>query len=116
MHRLVATAFVHNPRPDIFTVVDHIDHCKTNNHYTNLRWLSPRLNCIWQKGLCVRLTQSGKWQSKVAGFPTKVCKSKEGAIQRSRELKERKFDKEYFAELKSEPKFRNVGTQCTLIA
>jgi len=39
VHRLVAEAFVKNPRPDIFDLVDHIDHNKSNNHCTNLRWV-----------------------------------------------------------------------------
>ena len=45
-HRMVAKLFVSNPRPDIFTVVDHIDRDRTNNHFKNLRWLSPELNSL----------------------------------------------------------------------
>ena len=44
VHRLVAKAFVKNPRPDLFDQVDHIDHNRSNNHYTNLRWLDSELN------------------------------------------------------------------------
>jgi hypothetical protein len=44
VHRAVAEAFVENPRPDIFDMVDHIDHDKSNNHCTNLRWLDAELN------------------------------------------------------------------------
>ena len=46
IHRLVALAFVPNPRPDIFTHVDHIDGNQFNNHYTNLRWLTHQLNLL----------------------------------------------------------------------
>lgn len=43
IHRLVAEAFV--PHPDAErNVVDHIDGNKTNNNYTNLRWVTIREN------------------------------------------------------------------------
>ena len=45
LHRLVAELFVKNPRPDIFDKVDHIDGNRSNNHYTNLRWVDNQLNC-----------------------------------------------------------------------
>jgi len=44
VHRMVATAFVHNPDPETFTVVDHIDGDKLNNHYTNLEWVTQSEN------------------------------------------------------------------------
>lgn len=42
--RIVAIAYVPNPRPDIFTLVDHIDGNVRNNAHTNLRWVNRRLN------------------------------------------------------------------------
>lgn len=42
VHRLVALAFCDNPFG--LETVDHIDNCKDNNHYTNLRWLSREDN------------------------------------------------------------------------
>jgi hypothetical protein len=39
IHRLVATAFVKNPNPSKYHVVDHIDNNKLNNDYANLQWL-----------------------------------------------------------------------------
>jgi hypothetical protein len=44
LHHLVANAFVHNPRPDIFKQVDHIDRDKSNNAASNLRWVNCKLN------------------------------------------------------------------------
>ena len=49
LHRLVADLFVKNPRPDIFDKVDHIDGDRSNNHYTNLRWVDNQLNCANRK-------------------------------------------------------------------
>ena len=58
MHRLVATLFVKNPRPDIFDWVDHIDRNPENNHWTNLRWVSAELNHMNREGVPCGLFQS----------------------------------------------------------
>lgn len=42
VHRLVAKAFV--PNPDNLPVIDHVDHDRTNNKASNLRWLTQRDN------------------------------------------------------------------------
>ena len=44
VHRLIASAWVKNPRPDIYIYVDHIDQDPQNNHPDNLRWITHSLN------------------------------------------------------------------------
>ena len=51
IHRLVALAFVHNPRPDIFLEVDHVDRNPNNNNASNLRWLTHQLNLMNNGGV-----------------------------------------------------------------
>ena len=43
IHRLVAKVFCENPNNEI--EVDHIDRDPANNHFSNLRWVSPSINC-----------------------------------------------------------------------
>jgi hypothetical protein len=47
-HRLVARAFVANPRPALFGEVDHVNGTRTDNRACNLRWVNSRLNHLNQ--------------------------------------------------------------------
>ena len=44
-HRLVALMFVHNPDPEHFIEIDHINHEPSDNHISNLRWTDRATNC-----------------------------------------------------------------------
>lgn len=43
VHRLQG-CFIKNPDPDNKIQVDHIDQDRTNNHRSNLRWVTPQEN------------------------------------------------------------------------
>ena len=42
VHRLVAMAFVENPNN--YTIINHIDGVKNNNHFSNLEWCTYSMN------------------------------------------------------------------------
>lgn len=44
VHRLVAMAFVPNSDPKRLIHIDHLDMDKTNNHYSNLEWVTQEEN------------------------------------------------------------------------
>jgi hypothetical protein len=44
LHRLIAEQFVQNPDPARFTVIDHLNHNRTDYRVENLRWTSQKHN------------------------------------------------------------------------
>lgn len=50
-HRLVAEAFVNNPNPTKYNIINHKDEDKTNNIYTNLEWCDKSYNVRY--GSCI---------------------------------------------------------------
>jgi len=47
VHRIVAELFVDKPNCDSPLEVNHIDYNRSNNHYTNLEWVSHIDNVLW---------------------------------------------------------------------
>lgn len=54
VHRLVAEAFI-GKCPDEMSQVNHIDEDKTNNHFTNLEWCTPKYNTNYGTSLQRRI-------------------------------------------------------------
>ena len=50
VHRLVAIAFVHNPKPDEYNVVNHKDEDPSNNKADNLEWCTQKYNVNYGTG------------------------------------------------------------------
>lgn len=46
IHRMVAELYVNNPKPNVYTQVNHIDHDPTNNHKDNLEWCDHSQNML----------------------------------------------------------------------
>ena len=44
IHRLVASTFLINPNPNLYNVVNHIDHNPENNNFSNLKWVTQAEN------------------------------------------------------------------------
>ena len=100
VHRLVAQAFVHNPRPDIFNVVDHIDHKRGNNCAANLRWLNTQLNCYSRKGKCVSKNRN-KWTVRLSRVYYGRFENYDEAVEFAEKCKKERFEKAYAEALKS---------------
>jgi len=49
-HRLIALQFIPNDDPEHKTEVDHINHDRSDNHLSNLRWVNHSNNCINKTG------------------------------------------------------------------
>ena len=101
VHRLIALAFVYNPRPDIFLVVDHINRDPLDNRPCNLRWLTQQLNAVNNssrgyyfnkqfKKYHARVTINGK-SNHIGYFKTSYL-----AFQAARAFREQAFNAMYF--------------------
>lgn len=53
VHRLVAEAFIHNSRPGVATIVDHINERHDCNEIWNLRWVTQQENVVYALGKAV---------------------------------------------------------------
>lgn len=53
IHRLMAETFIHNDKPEEYTIVNHLDGNKNNYECDNLEWATHRVNIIhaYQNGL-----------------------------------------------------------------
>ena len=58
IHRLVATHFIKNPKNK--TQVNHLDEVKSNNHYLNLEWSTPKENINHGNSLLKRSVSQSK--------------------------------------------------------
>jgi hypothetical protein len=47
VHRLVAEAFIDNPNPSEYNIINHKDENKFNNRYDNLEWCSIKQNVLY---------------------------------------------------------------------
>ena len=57
-HRLVATIFLENPNPEIYKVVNHIDHDKLNNSLLNLEFTTQADNSSSKKSNYSKISES----------------------------------------------------------
>ena len=111
VHRLIAKAFVHNPRPDIFWQVDHIDQNEHNNHPSNLRWVTRQLNALNNSALGCSFNKINKrWHARVGldGHLNHLGCFKtflEGHLI-AKEFREKAFDRIYKEHLDESPQVR----------
>lgn len=69
VHRLVAFAFVDNPNPKDFNIVNHLDGNKQNNYAENLEWTTSAGNSqhAWATGLATSVREKRVCQFDLSG-------------------------------------------------
>lgn len=80
VHKLVAIKFCHNPFGQISgreITVDHLDGNKTNNHYTNLEWVTSRENS-WRYNQ--RKNNNEWWPSEQTIIPPDMTREQQDEI------------------------------------
>lgn len=105
IHRLVAIQFVHNPCPDVYSIVNHIDNNPSNNSYTNLEWCTQKMNIQHQIKQGTHTSQVSE-KSKKTRFKPKVKakvyrKSKTGLPPGIQERVMAKGNKKYIAGIRT---------------
>lgn len=80
VHRLVAEAFVYNPDPERFNVVNHIDRNTLNNRADNLEWCDQQYNNEYSHNKSVAQYEDGV---KIAEYKNAVIASNITGISRS---------------------------------
>jgi hypothetical protein len=83
IHRLVATYFVANLKPEEFDTVNHLDNDPSNNRWDNLEWCTQKLNvkhCKDQGRHTADNCENFKKQKNEKGKPTKVVRAKKEAL------------------------------------
>ncbi len=74
MHRMVGSAWVYNPAPGLFSIIDHIDGNVHNNDASNLRWVNCSLNNLNRIRLpWVRVKYLKKLKHRVAVHPVSLA-------------------------------------------
>ena len=104
VHILVGHAWVYNPCPGVFKVIDHIDRvCQNNDGGSNIRWITQQLNCLnqklkkgWEKIVKKNGAVFYKSEIRIDGKRhTTYCRSKEEAIETSKAKQREFFDSIY---------------------
>ena len=103
VHILVALAWVYNPCPGVFTIVDHIDRDCQNNDASNLRWVTYQLNNLnkkvkgWEKIVKKNGAVFYRSRVRIGGKPhhCTYCRTKEDAIETTKRRQREFFDSIY---------------------